>query len=75
MATSSGTKMAGRRGRRFFELDGGDDRVAWGDWVDSLAVVRAGVGDSDVRPMTEGDVNDCDTLALDGTVPSGPALV
>ena len=51
--------------------------MGWGDRVDSLAVGRVGVGvgDSDVRPMTEGDENDCDTLALDGTVTSGPAPV
>jgi hypothetical protein len=75
MATSSGTRIAGRRGRTLFDADGEDDWVGWGDRVDSLAVGRVGVDDSDVRPMTEADENDCDTLALDGTVPSGPAPV
>ena len=75
MATSSGTRMAGRRGRSLLERDGGVDSVGRDVWVGSLALDGVGVGDPDDRPMTKGDENDCDTLAVDGMVPRGPAPV
>ena len=75
MATSSGTRIAGRRGRSLFEGDDGEDWVGLGDWVDSLAVDGVCVGDSDDRPITEGDGKFCETIALIGGVPSGPAPV
>lgn len=54
MATSSGTRIAGSRGRSLSERDGGEDSVGRDDWVDSLAL--EGDGDSDEeRPMMEGD--------------------
>jgi len=76
MATRSGTRSAGRRGRSLLQGIGGEDWVGWGDMVDSLASEGFGVGDTDEdRLVMEGDENDSDKVPLDGLAPIGPAPV
>jgi hypothetical protein len=74
MATSSGTRVAGRRGRSLLERDGGADWVGWDDPVDSLTLEGEGDSDED-RSMTEGDGNTLEKVTLVGGAPSGPAPV
>lgn len=76
MATSSGTRIAGRSGRSFLELDGGTELVGRGVCGDSVGFDGVCKGDWDEdKSITEGVEKDCEKVALDGIVPIGPAPV